>query len=291
MGKKVVAVIFGGYSPEYTVSLNSAYSVINAIDRNKFDVVMVGITNSGAWFLYDGSVEDIKTDAWHTKINQLKEVFVSPNRGGGLIAVDDNEYVLIHVDVVFPVMHGRFGEDGTVQGLFELTNIPVVGCGSAASALCMDKDRAHKLVAYAGITVPKAVCFTYMPSESELLETVKTLELPLFVKPVKAGSSIGTTKQYEYEDILGAVSDAFKYDDVVIVEETIVGKEVGCAVIGNNNLITGRVNEIEVAEGGYFDYAEKYSLRTSKIHTPARIDSESEAKIQEVAKEIYKILG
>jgi len=291
MDKKVVAVIFGGYSPEYTVSLNSAYSVINAIDRNKFDVVMVGITNSGEWFIYNGSVEDIKTDQWHARSSQLRKAFVSPDRGGGLIAIEEDNVKPIHIDVVFPVMHGRFGEDGTVQGLFELANIPVVGCGSAASALCMDKDRAHKLVSYEGITVPKAVCFAYKPSESELLDAVKNLKLPLFVKPVKAGSSIGTSKQFEYADIPAAVSDAFKYDDVVIIEENITGKEVGCAVIGNNSLKTGRVNEIEVAEGGYFDYAEKYSLKTSKIHTPARIDSASEQKIQEIAKEIYRILG
>lgn len=291
MDKTVVAVIFGGYSPEYTVSLNSAYSVINAIDREKYEVIMVGITNAGKWFLYDGPVEDIPTDKWSTMNHQLKKAFVSPDRGGGLSVVEDNQIKPVHIDVAFPVMHGRYGEDGTVQGLFELANIPVVGSGSAASALCMDKDRSHRLASFAGITVPKSVCVNALLTDKEILEAVQSLELPVFVKPVKAGSSLGTTKHFEYANIPAAVKEALKYDDVVLIEENIDGKEVGCGVVGNNELQTGRVNEIEVEHGSYFTYEEKYTLKTAKIITPARIDAESERKIKEVAKTIYRILG
>jgi len=291
MNKTIIAVIFGGYSPEYSVSLNSAYSVINAIDRNKYDVVMVGITNDGKWYVYEGSVEDIPSDKWSMNASQLKKAFVSPDRGGGLMVLDGEKVKPLHVDVAFPVLHGRYGEDGTVQGLFELANIPVVGSGSASSALCMDKDRAHMIIANAGITVPKSVCFYHVPTEEEINEAVQTLKLPLFVKPVKAGSSIGTTKQLEYANIPRAVKNAFKYDDAVIIEESIEHKEVGCAVIGNHELQTGRVNEIEVAPGTFFDYKEKYTLKTSKIITPARIDAESERKVQETAKTIYRLLG
>jgi len=291
MGKIVVAVIFGGYSPEYKVSLNSAYSVLKAIDKNKYDTIMVGITNGGKWFIYDGSVEDIPTDNWVLMNSHLKRAFISADRGGGLMVIEDEQIKSLHVDIVFPVLHGRFGEDGTVQGLFELANIPIVGSGSAASALCMDKDRSHKLVSFAGITVPKSICFDYTPTDEEILEAVQSLKLPLFVKPVKAGSSIGTVKKFSYADIPRAVKEAFVYDDAVIIEENINGKEVGCSVVGNDKLQTGRVNEIEVEAGGYFTYEEKYTLKASKIHTPARIDAESEQKIQETGKTIYRILG
>jgi len=288
--KKKVAVIFGGFSPEYEVSLNSAYSVINAIDKNKYDVIMLGITNKGQWYEYTGSVEELPGDKWHGDDKYLKKAFISPDRGGGVIIFDSGNPVSVHVDAAFPVLHGRYGEDGTVQGLCELAGIPVVGSGSAASSLCMDKERAHKVISLEGISVPKSVCFDYIPSDEKLLEAVKVLNLPVFVKPVKAGSSIGVSKLDSYTQIPEAVKEAFIYDNAVIIEENINGKEVGCSVIGNNDLSTGRVNEIEVS-GGFFDYKEKYTLATSKIHTPARIDEESEKRLQQAGKKIFRALG
>jgi len=289
-GKKKVAIIFGGFSPEYEVSLNSAYSVINAIDNDKYDVLMLGITNGGLWYRYTGSVENLPNDNWHKDEKNLCRAYISPDRGGGLLVFENMDPVSIHVDIVFPVLHGRYGEDGTIQGLCELAGIPVVGSGSAASALCMDKERSHRLVSLIGITVPKSVCFEYIPEEKELLEAVKSLKLPVFVKPVKAGSSIGVSKLDSYADVPAAVKKAFAYDDAVIIEENINGKEVGCSVIGNRELSTGRVNEIEVTHG-FFDYTEKYTLKTSKIHTPARIDAESEKRLQEAGKSIFRTLG
>ena len=290
MKKKIVAVIFGGFSPEYEVSLKSAYSVIKAVDDKKYDIMMIGITNTGQWYRYTGAVDDIPNDNWHKDEKHLCKSFISPDRGGGVLVFEDGEAVTVKVDIVFPVLHGRYGEDGTIQGLCELAGIPVVGSGSAASALCMDKDRAHKLVSLEGITIPKSVCFDCVPTNEELLNAAKTLKLPLFVKPVKAGSSIGVSKLDNYTDVTAAVEDAFKYDNVVIIEEAIEGKEVGCSVIGNQRLRTGRANEIEVSFG-FFDYKEKYTLETSKIHTPARIDAESEKRVLETGTKIYKALG
>ena len=290
MRKKIVAVIFGGFSPEYEVSLKSAYSVIKAIDKEKYDIMMIGITNTGQWYRYTGAVEDIPNDNWHEVKENLCKSHISPNRGGGVLIFEDNCTTIVSVDIVFPVLHGRYGEDGTVQGLCELAGIPVVGSGSAASALCMDKDRAHKLVSLEGITIPKSICFDYVPTNEVLLNAAKTLELPIFIKPVKAGSSIGVFKLDNYADVTTAVEEAFKYDNAVIIEEAIKGKEVGCSVIGNYELRTGRANEIEVTHG-FFDYKEKYTLETSKIHTPARIDSESEKKVLEAGKKIFKALG
>jgi len=290
MSKKLVAVIFGGFSPEYEVSLKSAYSVINAIDKNKYDILMLGITKKGQWYKYTGSVEDIPTDNWHEDKQKIQKALISSDRGGGVLVFENGAPISVNVDIVFPVLHGRYGEDGTIQGLCELAGIPVVGSGSAASALCMDKNRANKIISLTGISVPKSVCFEYKPTEEELLTAVQDLKLPVFVKPVKAGSSIGVSKVYDFFDIPLAVKEAFVYDDAVIIEENIYGKEVGCAIVGNLELITGRINEIEVPEG-FFDYTEKYTHNTSIIHVPARIDNESEKRIQEAGKLIFLALG
>ena len=290
MSKKKVAVVFGGFSPEYEVSLNSTYSVINAIDNEKYDVMMLGITKKGQWYRYCGDVDDIPNDKWHKDAGLLSEALISANRGGGVLVFENGNPISIPVDIVFPVLHGRYGEDGTIQGLCELAGIPVVGSGSAASALCMDKDRAHKLISLEGITVPKSVCFERVPTDEALLAAVRELKLPVFVKPIKAGSSIGVSKLDRYSDVPAAVKEAFIYDDAVIIEENIDGKEVGCSVIGNHELRTGRVNEIEVPQG-FFSYKEKYTLETAKIHTPARIDAESERRLQEAGKLIFRKLG
>lgn len=290
MKKKTVAVIFGGYSPEYDVSLNSSYSIINAINRDKYEVILLGITRQGRWYRYTGAVDDIPTDKWHTDVNNLTNVIVSPSRGDGLIELEDGQATPLPVDVAFPVLHGQYGEDGTLQGMFELAGIPIVGAGSAASALCMDKDRAHKLVFLAGISIPNSVCFEQVPTDDELLSAARELKLPLFVKPVKAGSSIGITKIESYSELLEAVRFAFTFDDAIIIEENVDGFEAGCAVVGNNKLITGRIDEIELSQG-FFNYEEKYTLKTSKIHMPARIDEETERRLQEAAKTIFRTLG
>ena len=290
LSKKTVAVVFGGYSPEYDVSLKSAYSIISAIDRDKYEVVLIGITRQGKWYRFFGPVEDIPVDRWHADEARLKKAFISPERGGGLLEIAEERSVSVPVDVVFPVLHGRYGEDGTIQGLCELAGIPVVGAGAASSALCMDKDRSHKLVSLAGIKVPKSVCFEYPPADEEILSAAGRLKLPLFVKPVKAGSSFGISKIESYNELPAAVKKALLYDDAVIIEENVDGFETGCAVVGNQELKVGRIDEIELS-GGFFDYEEKYTLKTSKIHMPARIDEETERRLQDTAKVIYRTLG
>lgn len=192
--------------------------------------------------------------------------------------------------MVFPVLHGKNGEDGTLQGLFELAGIPIVGCNTLSSALCMDKSRAHKLVSLEGISVPKSVTFNRFEQENAIKEIALNLTYPLFVKPVRAGSSFGITKVTEKEKLSAAIALAFEHDTEVIVEEAIDGFEVGCAILGNDVLTVGRVDEIELLSG-FFDYTEKYTLKTSQIHMPARIDAATEKKIQDTALRIYKTLG
>lgn len=291
MEKKKVAIIFGGCSSEYEVSLQSAYSVITNINDEKYETVLIGITRQGNWFHYYGDVNKIATDRWYEDALLCIPAAISPSRDiHGIIEFNGEDIKTTKIDIAFPVLHGKNGEDGTVQGLLELAGIPLVGCNALASALCMDKDRAHKLVALAGVKTPMAVVFDSVPSEKEIMDQTKHLQYPLFVKPVKAGSSFGITKVYEKEQLPGAVKNAFLYDDQVIIEENIDGFEVGCAVLGNGDLMIGEVDEIELADG-FFDYIEKYNLKTSKIHMPARIDKRLKEKVKQTAIIIYRALG
>lgn len=291
MNKVRLAVIFGGNSTEYGVSLQSAYSVLKNLKTDRYDVLPIGITREGEWYRYTGRYENINDNSWFSDCENLNRIFFSPDRtSGGFIEVANGSLEKLETDLVFPVLHGKNGEDGTVQGMLELAGIPFVGCDTLSSALCMDKDRAHKLVAAAGIEVPKSVVFCE-ESRVEALQTVeRDFSLPLFVKPVRAGSSFGISRITEFSELEGAVDEAFSHDSEVIVEENIDGFEVGCAVMGINSLTVGRVDEIELSEG-FFDFTEKYTLRSSRIHMPARIDEAKEKQIQETAKIIYRTLG
>lgn len=289
MNKKI-AVIFGGNSSEYEVSLQSASSVLKNINAGMYEVIPIGITRDGEWYHYTGKYENIPDDTWIKDSKNLTPVVVSQNRSAkGFLKLENDRYSILNVDFVFPVMHGKNGEDGTLQGLFELAGIPVIGCGMLSSAICMDKDRAHKLVSHAGISVPKSVTFKKFNKEGALREIEDRLSYPVFVKPVRAGSSFGITKVNEKNELNKAIEKAFMYDREVIAEEAVCGFEVGCAILGNNELTVGRVDEIELS-CGFFDYTEKYTLKSSKIYMPARIDEETEKRIQEAAVTIYRVL-
>ena len=291
MSRKKIAVIFGGNSAEYEVSLQSAYSVFQNIDTEKYDIIPIGITRDGEWYHYTGEKENICNNTWFEDNKNLYPVIASQSRSvKGFLEFNDDKYKVIKVDLVFPILHGKNGEDGTLQGLFELAGIPVVGCNALSSAICMDKDRAHKLVSLTGISVPKSVTFNHSGKDAALKKIEADLIYPVFVKPVRAGSSFGITKVTEKQELDAAVELAFEYDTEVIVEEAIDGFEAGCAVLGNDILTVGRVDEIELSDG-FFDYTEKYTLKSSKIHMPARIDAETEKRIQDAAVTIYKALG
>lgn len=287
--KKRIAVLFGGCSPEYGVSLQSAYAVVSNMNTQKYIPVLIGITRQGEWYLFHGDRENILSDTWYHP-DFCVPVAVSPSRlEHALLCYRENEISQIHIDAAFPVLHGKNGEDGTVQGVFELAGIPVIGCGVLSSALCMDKDRAHSLVKAAGITVPESrVLKRSMDTQTVILQA-EEIGYPLFAKPVKAGSSFGITKVSDRSALPAAVKLAFAYDDTVIIEENIDGFEVGCAIMGNDVLTIGEVDEIELADG-FFDFTEKYSLKTSAIHVPARISREKRKQIQLTAQRIYRAL-
>lgn len=290
MEKKTVAVIFGGCSTEYEISLQSASSVIENLDRRKYEVVLLGITRWGEWLRYGGDVREILNNTWMDHPSCVP-AFLSPDRSmHGILVLDGPAVSVIPVDAAFPVLHGKNGEDGTIQGLIELAGIPCVGCGTLCSAVCMDKDVAHRLVGLAGIKTPESVVLHSHCPDAELMERTRRLRYPLFVKPANAGSSFGITKIAGAEGLPAAVEAAFRHDRKVIVEEAIPGFEVGCAVLGNETLTIGEVDEIELSHG-FFDYTEKYTLLTSKIHMPARIDPETSGRVKAAAAVIYKALG
>lgn len=290
MTKKTVAVLFGGVSPEHGVSLESAAAVLEHLDRDKYIPLPVGITREGDWYRYDGPTERIAGDTWESDRDGLTPVTVSLSRSNqGFLELRGGCCTPLPVDAAFPVLHGRNGEDGTVQGVMELASIPLVGCGVLASALCMDKDRAHRLVRDAGVAVPRAVTFDRATRDGALAR-LAALPCPLYVKPLRAGSSFGITRVTAPEELLPAIDAAFAYDTAVTVEEEIPGFEVGCAVVGTDVLTVGRVDEVETA-GGFFGFEEKYQGRDAQIHIPARVSPEKEREIQDTAVRIYRALG
>lgn len=290
MNQQTIAVLFGGCSSEYSVSLASAHSVIQHIDQNAYRVLSVGISRRGDWFLFRGDIDKIASDAWQSERDCTPVAFSQNRTSHELILLRPEGVERIWVDAAFPVLHGKNGEDGTVQGLLELAGIPLVGCGTLASALCMDKDRSHQLVQAAGIAVPNSFVLDCQNEIDTAYIAARKIGYPLFVKPVRAGSSFGITCVQDESALLAAIRLAFTFDDQAILEERISGFEVGCAVMGREELVVGELDEVELS-GGFFNYEEKYTLKTSALHVPARITPEQSKRIKETAKTIYRVLG
>ena len=285
---QTILVLFGGCSTEYEVSLQSAHGVLQALDRSRFTPLTVGITREGRWLRYGGSLSGLETGDWASRPDCVP-CALSLDRGDRRLLWLDGSGRSEGFDAAFPILHGKNGEDGTVQGLLELMDVPVVGCGALSSALCMDKDRAHKLAALAGVRVPRSRLFRRGAVLPQMARAAEELGYPLFVKPVRAGSSFGVSKVNAPDQLPAAVWTAFAHDREILLEEAVPGFEVGCAVMGSDELTVGAVDEIELTDG-FFDYTEKYNLITSRIHCPARISPEKAAEIQEAAKTVYRAL-
>lgn len=294
--RKKIAVFFGGCSAEYNVSLQSAGAVIQSMDQKKYLPVLIGIEkSSGSWFWYRGDVGKIEKDRWREDAACVP-VFAAFDRSvHGLCYLADGRMRVISLDAALPILHGKNGEDGTLQGALELMGVPVIGCGLLSSAICMDKELAHCIAAMHGIRVPRSVCIhaqaaASCPVTARDVHDAADLGYPLFVKPARSGSSFGITKVYREKDLFPAIENALAYDSRVILEEAIGGFEVGCALLGAEKPLIGAVDEIELSDG-FFDYTEKYTLKTSKIHVPARVTPEKAEEIRRTALAIYKALG
>jgi D-alanine---D-serine ligase len=285
--KKTIVIIFGGNSSEYEVSLASAYAVLTHMPII-YECLCIGITKDGTWLLYDGDYKAIKEDTWMQ--GRVSKVIISPDPKKKEIIIFDTPIRYQKIDAILPILHGKNGEDGTVQAMGQIANIPLIGCDILSSALCMDKQRAHRIIASSNIKVPHSFVINQQTTKEEIQTKIIPLGFPIFIKPLKAGSSMGITKVMNMDRVLPAIKKAFQYDDNVIIEENIDGFEVGCAIIGTHNLFVGDVDEIEIQDG-FFDYTEKYTLQSSHIHLPARIPLELKEKIQTTAKQIYQTLG
>jgi D-alanine-D-alanine ligase len=294
MAKIRAAIIFGGMSSEHDVSLQSAYSVIKNIDKQKYEVVCIGITKKGRWLYFPGDIEMIAKGDWYSHPDCVS-VLISPDRShrGIYKIMPDSTAVLQKIDVVFPVMHGKFGEDGTIQGLLELSGIPFVGCDTLSSAVCLDKAMTHSVLDSLGIKNASWFSFNVsdLKEQKKIIEKIENkFEYPVFVKPAKAGSSVGISKAHNKDELIEAIKTAFSHDNKVVVEETLVGKEVECAVMGNSEPKTSIVGEI-IPKAEFYDYEAKYLSGTTDLLIPASINDEEMKKVQKIAVEAYKGLG
>lgn len=288
---QTIAIFFGGCSTEYEVSLQSACAVIQVIDTRRFTPVLIGIDRSfGQWYLYRGDAARIENDTWQSD-GLCTPVYPSTDRRvHGICYLKDGTEQTVSFDAALPILHGKNGEDGTLQGLLELMGVRVIGCGTLSSAICMDKELAHRIVSMYGIRSARTVSLDREASPEEIKRDARSLGYPLFVKPVRSGSSFGISKVLNEEELMPAVKEAFAHDSRVILEEFVSGFEVGCAILGTKELLIGEVDEIELSDG-FFDFTEKYTLKTSSIHVPARITDEQAAQIKHAARTIYRALG
>ncbi|MCI8649468.1 MAG: D-alanine--D-alanine ligase [Anaerotruncus sp.] len=294
MKKKTVAVLFGSISSEYEVSLLSAASVLRNIPRASYDVVMLGITKDGRWLEYTGEIDLIEQDQWQQS-GCTTPAILSPDRSvGGIQRFTPNGVETVKIDLVFPVLHGEHGEDGTMQGLLELTGIPYVGCGVLASSTCMDKEITHILLEQAGIATAayEVVTQPMLEQFAQLEQRLATkLGYPVFVKPANTGSSVGVSKVRSADALRDALETAFRYDRKVLAEQAMVGAEVECAVLGNyEDCIASVVGEI-VPHHEFYDYAGKYLDNSSDLYIPARIANEVSEQVRTTACRAFAVMG
>lgn len=287
--KKTAAVLFGGVSTEHDISCVSATAVVKHFPYDAYDLVLLGITKQGEWLLYSGDVDKIQTGEWVNDENN-RSAFLSPDRAvHGIVLPEYRE--TIRIDVAFPVLHGANGEDGTVQGLLTLAGIPFVGCGTASSAVCMDKIFQKSVTAFYGIEQANFVGFDKRNFETEKekwLSRIEALGYPCFVKPANAGSSVGITKAHDKDELLAGIERAFTVDRRVLVEENIDGQEVECAVFGTDELTVSICGEILPA-AEFYDFEAKYEA-DSGLLIPAHIPGETAQKVRDTAKKVYRAL-
>lgn len=291
---KTVLVIFGGKSSEYEVSLASAVSVIKNIPKDTYKLLTLGITKDGRWLLFEGEADEIANDTWHKSESAIPAVISPDAKEKSLLVFWEGGVSHIPFDVVFPVLHGKNGEDGVVQGLFELACVPYVGCDLVSSAVCMDKALTNTLADALGVPQAKwlsATQFDYLQSKGEFEARVASyLGFPCFVKPANAGSSVGISKVKTAADLPQAMKDAFVHDKKVVVEEGINGYEVECAVLGNEDPQPSVVGQI-IPSNEFYDYSAKYIDNASELIIPARVPEESRERVRSFSVKIFKELG
>lgn len=284
MARLKIGIIFGGASEEHPVSVKSASEVAKNLDTDKYEPFYIGITSSGAWKLCDGPDAD-----WEN--GPCRAVVLSPDSGvHGLLVLEHGGYETVRLDLAFPVLHGRLGEDGAIQGLLELAGIPYVGCDLPSSALCMDKSLAYTVAGSAGIATPD---FRVVAADEEV--DPGGLAYPVFVKPARSGSSFGVSKVSGAEELPAALAAARQYDAKILIEQAVAGSEVGCAIMGErSDLTAGELDRVALSHG-FFRIHQEDSPETgsenSTFIVPADIPEDARRVVRETAETIYRALG
>ena len=293
--KEKILVLFGGVSTEHEISRVSASFVAENLDGERYEIHKMGITKSGAWYLYEGAADKIKDGTWENDTESLIPAVLSPCAlHHGIMALDKSrkKYDIIRIDCAFPVLHGKNGEDGTVQGLLTLAGIPFVGCSTYSSAVCMDKVAAKILCEREGI---KTSPFIFARNKEDFdytafaLKAEEAFGYPVFVKPANAGSSVGITKAKDRDRLIAGILKAFEYDTKILIEKAMKGKEIEVAVIGNTAPFASLCGEID-PQAEFYDYDTKYVTDTARFYIPAGISETASKKVRRSAETIFASL-
>ncbi|HAZ9742249.1 TPA: D-alanine--(R)-lactate ligase VanA [Enterococcus faecium] len=284
MNRIKVAILLGGCSEEHDVSEKSAIEIAANIKKEKYEPLYIGITKSGVWKMCEKPCAEWENDNCYSAV-------LSPDKKmHGLLVKKNHEYEINHVDVAFSALHGKSGEDGSIQGLFELSGIPFVGCDIQSSAICMDKSLTYIVAKNAGIATP-----AFWVINKDDRPVAATFTYPVFVKPARSGSSFGVKKVNSADELDYAIESARQYDSKILIEQAVSGCEVGCAVLGNSAaLVVGEVDQIRLQYGIFRIHQEVEPEKGSEnavITVPADLSAEERGRIQETAKKIYKALG
>ena len=294
MGKLNVCILFGGISPEHAVSLRSAESVLNHIDKEKYHILPVGITKAGQWIYFGGTdYSMLPAGTWMNHPGNCPAA-ISPVRGQGLLCFDGSAVTATPIDVAFPVLHGENGEDGAMQGLLQMAGIPYVGPHVSASAVAMDKTLTKLVIDKEGIHQAVWELVRADELEEKMEAILASLEArfayPMFVKPAGTGSSVGVSKAANREKLKAALTDAAKFDSKILVEEFIRGREIEVAVLGNQEPVASVCGEID-SGAEFYDYDAKYLTDTSTAYIPARISEHLQERIREAAVRVFRAVG
>ena len=291
-----LAVLFGGISSEHDISCLSAASILRNLDKTKYEIYPVGITQEGQWYYCPACDADrVENGEWERMADKVPALLPPDRSVHGLVLLRDGRTETIRLDCVFPVLHGAGGEDGTVQGLLELAGIPYVGCGVAACANSMDKSITKALIEPTGVRQAKYYLALRYDFERNAEGVVRTAadqlgSFPVFVKPCSQGSSVGVAKANDMLELAAGLTEAFKLDDKVLVEEFIDGHEVECAVLGNRNPIASTVGEIAATQE-FYTFDAKYKDEISKLYIPAQITPQQLETVRQNALRVYAALG
>lgn len=293
MQKKQIAILCGGRSSEHEISLISAKNIANAIDAEQFDIHVIGISREGKWY-YSQNHEWLPLEATGNppKVEDHGDaIAIIPGAQKEKIAFLSDLNKKIILDVVFPILHGTYGEDGTMQGLLEQLQLPYVGPDTLSSASCFDKDITKRLLQHAGIPVAKQILVHKSDPKPQADHVFTKLGNPVFVKPANAGSSIGVSKVTTPDELTKALDLALLFDQKILIEEGIEGREVECAILGNSNPKSSEIGEI-VTPNNFYSYRAKYlDENGSELHAPANLTNKEKERLQEIALQTYKVLG